>query len=57
MPLYTYTCLQCDEDTEKNVKIADRDNQRCEGCGNRLHRPIDFKGGVYAPTAGKGLAV
>ncbi len=57
MPLYTYTCLPCDEDSERNVKIAERDSQRCDNCGNRLHRPIDFKGGVYAPTAGKGLAV
>jgi putative FmdB family regulatory protein len=57
MPLYTFTCMQCDKDEERIVKIAERDCQRCERCGNRLIRPIDFQGGVYAPTSGKGLAV
>jgi putative FmdB family regulatory protein len=57
MPLYTYYCQAEDKGLEKNAPIADRDSQWCEDCGHRLIRAIDAPGGVYAPTAGKGLAV
>jgi putative FmdB family regulatory protein len=57
MPIYSYYCQAEDRDLEKNAPIADRDNQWCDECGNRLVRAIDAPGGVYAPTAGKGLAV
>ncbi len=56
MPLYTYWCPACDTDQEKQSTIAERDNQKCEPCGNRMIRAIDIPRGVYAPTSGKGLA-
>lgn len=56
MPLYTYWCPSCDTDQERQSKIADRDNQKCEPCGNRMVRAVDIPGGVWAPTSGKGLA-
>lgn len=56
MPLYTYWCPACDTDQEKQCRIADRDYQKCNECGNRMIRAIDIPGGVWAPTSGKGLA-
>jgi hypothetical protein len=54
MPLYTYYCYECiptqEEEFERRVKIADRDEQYC-GKGHRLTRMLDFNGAVYAPTS------
>lgn len=56
MPTYTYVCSrEPNEQLEKNVKIAERDNQRCD-CGRMLKRCIDAPGAVYAPTSKNGLA-
>jgi hypothetical protein len=35
--------------------ISDRDNQKCQNCGNELIRGIDYPAVVWAPTAGKGM--
>lgn len=51
MPIYTYECSSCQERKELNVKIADRDRQRCI-CKKELKRVITFTGIVFAPTAG-----
>lgn len=51
MPNYDYSCLACDTDEERNVKIAERDNQNCQQCGNRLNRNYTFHGAVWAPTS------
>jgi len=58
MPIYTYWCQGCDDDQEKLTSIVERDNQKCEQCGNRLVRAIDVPGAVWAPTStGGGLRV
>lgn len=58
MPIYTYFCQCCDKDTEEICSIAERDNQRCQDCGNRMIRAIDRPGAVWAPTStGGGLSV
>jgi predicted nucleic acid-binding Zn ribbon protein len=52
MPTYVY--YNCDRDgtQERNVPIAERDNQVCEICGDPLKRKIAFTGLTWAPTAG-----
>lgn len=56
MPIYTYVCSkEPNEQVEKNVKIADRDDQFCV-CKAKLKRLIDSPGAVYAPTSKNGLA-
>jgi putative FmdB family regulatory protein len=58
MPIYTYWCQCCDSDDERLTKIAERDEQKCNSCGNRLIRAIDRPGGVWAPTStGGGMKV
>ena len=52
MPLYTYTCLECDKTYEVLQSISDRDNAICPDCGYRLARNIDKPGLVWAPTRG-----
>jgi putative FmdB family regulatory protein len=52
MPLYTYTCMECNEDHEIIQKIENRDNALCPSCGHRLVRNIDRPGMVWAPTRG-----
>ena len=54
MPNYSYTCLACDKDEDRIVKIDDRDNQTCSACGNRLNRTYKFEGHVWSPTANGG---
>ena len=55
MPMYNYTCMVCDENTDRLVKIADRDGQSCDECGYKLFREIVFTGLVWSPTANGGL--
>lgn len=54
MPTYDYTCQECDKTvTIASVKVDDRDNQICEGCGNRLVRSWTVGNvAVWAPTSG-----
>lgn len=52
MPTYSYTCMNCDTNTDKIVAIKDRDDQMCVDCGYRMQRGIDLPGLVWAPTAG-----
>jgi putative FmdB family regulatory protein len=52
MPLYTYTCMDCNESYEIIQKIENRDNAMCPSCGYRLIRSIDRPGMVWAPTRG-----
>lgn len=54
MPVYTYTCVSCDSDEERILRIDDRDNQFCKRCANRLNRSYVFEGAVYAPTSTNG---
>jgi putative FmdB family regulatory protein len=53
MPLYSYSCFACLEESEKLVSIDNRDNVLCQ-CGNKLQRQIDTPGLVWAPTAASG---
>ncbi|AXG66201.1 hypothetical protein SEA_ANNADREAMY_82 [Streptomyces phage Annadreamy] len=58
MPIYTYWCQCCDNDQERLIPIAQRDEQKCDECGNRLIRAIDRPGAVWAPTStGGGMKV
>lgn len=52
MPTYTY--YNCDRDgtQERNVPMDERDNQKCEICGDPITRKISFTGLTWAPTAG-----
>lgn len=59
MPIYTYRCEPCDQDTEQIRKIADRDRiMVCKNCRQPVNRKIDSPGSVWAPTAtGGGMKV
>ena len=52
MPLYTYTCIECNKAHEVIQSIEQRDNSLCPDCGNSLIRNIDKPGLVWAPTRG-----
>ena len=52
MPIYSYSCIECNIKEDRNVKIDDRHNQHCNGCGVRLVKEITRPGLVWAPTAG-----
>lgn len=54
MPNYSYTCLACDKDENRIVKIDDRDKQSCSTCGNKLNRTYKFEGSVWSPTKNGG---
>jgi putative FmdB family regulatory protein len=57
MPVYTYSCMNCDVDVELMCNISARNNQMCEKCGNRLIRSIDSPGMVWSPTRNNGYSV
>jgi len=57
VPLYTYTCMNCDITTEKIVMMLERDNARCDECGYSLIRNIDRPGLVWSPTKNGGHSV
>ena len=41
MPIYVYSCTQCDKDNssfEKYVDADERDNVKCPACGNEATR-------------------
>ncbi len=57
MPIYTYTCLNCDIDSELICNISSRDDQMCQDCGNRLLRSIDRPGMVWSPTRNGGYSL
>lgn len=52
MPTYVY--YNCDRDgtQERNVPMDERDEQKCEVCGDPLTRKQVFTGLTWAPTAG-----
>ena len=52
MPLYTYTCMNCDKQMELKQAIDNRDKAYCPECGYHLIRGIDRPGSVWAPSAG-----
>jgi len=52
MPLYTFTCIDCDKSHEMLMKMENRDNAICPDCGLRLVRNIDSPGMVWAPPRG-----
>lgn len=57
MPLYTYSCINCDINVELMCNISVRDSQMCEECGNRLIRCIDRPGMVWSPTRNGGYSL
>jgi hypothetical protein len=54
MPIYTYTCLNCDKDYELMVPMEDRDKQPCKNCDHMLKRGVDRPGWVWSPTRNGG---
>lgn len=54
MPIYSYSCLECNTKSVKMCKIDERDLQVCDTCDTLLKRGMDRPGGVYAPTASNG---
>jgi putative FmdB family regulatory protein len=52
MPTYTFACIACDSEFDKNVRYEDIENVVCESCGYRTKRLYNFKGLTWAPTAG-----
>ena len=57
MPLYTYSCINCDTDIELMCSISLRDDQMCDACGARLLRLIDRPGMVWSPTRNGGYSL
>lgn len=53
MPMYDYRCPACGFETEHINKIADRNGQQCDSCGDLMvvqigvGRYIPFKEGYY----------
>lgn len=54
MPIYSYRCTECNFDLDRMVKMDERDEQDCRGCGNPLTRKIDRPGAVWNPTRSSG---
>lgn len=43
MPIFTYHCDDCDENTELLMKIQDADKTYfCETCGSQLEKVVDI---------------
>lgn len=57
MPIYSYSCVNCDIDEERIVSIPQRDEQVCDSCGYKLVRPIDRPGMVWSPTRNGGYSL
>ena len=62
MPTYEYLCPSDERKSarqpiERNVPIAERDNQYCDApeCRQKLKRIIAFKGLTWAPTSTGGV--
>lgn len=56
MPIYTYTCVTCDQESEKMIPVSDRDIQMCATCGYKLIRNMDRPGLVWSPTRNGGYS-
>lgn len=56
MPIYSYSCVECDTNADIIMSIKDRDNAMCEECGNKLIRGIDRPGMVWSPTRNSGYS-
>lgn len=56
MPNYDYECPVCEEITERNVDMTDRNDQSCDKCYHPLSRKFTFKGAVWAPTSSSGAS-
>lgn len=54
MPTYTYECLTCKTLTEKNIKMEQRDEAKCDSCNSLLKRKLDKPGMVWSPTRNNG---
>lgn len=52
MPTYSFCCLACDTEFDKNVKYEDISSVMCENCGYRAKRLYTFTGLTWAPTSG-----
>lgn len=54
MPTYSFVCLDCDEQFDKNVSYESIDSVICNKCGYRTKRVYSFTGLVWSPTRNNG---
>jgi putative FmdB family regulatory protein len=58
MPIYSYTCIECDVSKDISRSVEERDEPAlCEKCGYRMSRSfatpqIQFKGSGFYSTGG-----
>lgn len=57
MPLYSYICMQCNNNFEEITGINERDTVVCNECGATAERQIDRPGMVWSPTRNGGYSV
>lgn len=57
MPIYSYSCINCDIDEERISSIQARDMQFCDKCDYKLIRCIDKPGMVWSPTRNSGYSL
>jgi putative FmdB family regulatory protein len=56
MPTYSFVCLECDTEFDKNVSYDNINSVMCEKCGYRTRRVYSFKGLVWSPTRNSGYS-
>jgi hypothetical protein len=54
MPTYTFACLDCDKEFDKNTSYEKINEVICESCGYRTRRVYSFTGIVWSPTRNSG---
>lgn len=56
MPNYTFICVSCDKEFDKNVPYEDIELVICDSCGYRTKRVYNFNGLVWSPTRNGGYS-
>jgi putative FmdB family regulatory protein len=54
MPTYTFSCVACHNEFDKNVSHNDIESVMCDACGYRTKRIYSFTGIVWSPTRNSG---
>jgi len=54
MPTYSFACLGCDGEFDKNVPYEKVNQVMCDKCGYRTKRIYSFTGIVWSPTRNSG---
>ena len=53
MPIYEYKCPKCGAKFEKLISMSQRDNVKCEKCGNEVDRVYNGRCAFGANAVGK----